>query len=256
MEKKKTLIQSLDRALDILELVRDKDDSVRASDIADKLGLGMATAHNIIRSLYQRGYLTQDDNSRYLLGPECFKLYKRASSDFDELRWVVNAPVAELADKTGDTTFFGCEYFGSLYCVSLSVGGGQLVVINTQEWLDQLHCTASGKIIIARHGVEWFTRLCKRKKPPRLTDKTVTTPEAMAAEIDAIRLRGYALCIGECHEGIAALGIGVYDANGKFIGSLGQSFPSFYLESGKIIPAERAALLQKYADKISHEINA
>jgi len=74
MEPRKTLIQSLDRALDILEIVRDGAGSLRSSDIAERAGLGVATAHNIIRSLYQRGYLAQDENSRYLLGPECFRL--------------------------------------------------------------------------------------------------------------------------------------------------------------------------------------
>ena len=94
MEKKKSLIQSLDRALDILELVRDSAGAVRSSDIAEKVGLGVATAHNIIRSLYQRGYLAQDDNSRYLLGPECFKLYQGVSDNIAALRRVVEPAVA------------------------------------------------------------------------------------------------------------------------------------------------------------------
>ncbi len=256
MEKKKTLIQSLDRALDILELIRDRDDSVRASDIAEELGLGVATAHNIIRSLYQRGYLTQDDNSRYLLGPECFKLFKRAASNFEELRRVIDPPVAELAKKTGDTTFFGCEYYGSLYCVSHSVGGGQLVVQNQQRWLEQLHCTGCGKMIIAHYGIEWYERLCKRKKPQKFTEKTILTTNDMAQELELIDKQNYALSIGECYDGIAAIGIAVYDAKGGFVGSLSQSFPSFFLESGQVVPKERAALLQKYAEKISHELTS
>jgi DNA-binding IclR family transcriptional regulator len=253
MEKKRSLIQSLDRALDILELVRDSESPIRSSDIAGKVGLGVATAHNIIRSLYQRGYLAQDENSRYLLGPECFKLYKGASDNFDALRRIVSPPVAELAADTGDTTFFGCEYFASLYCVSLSIGGGSLVVNNTQNWLDLLHCTAAGKIIIASKGIEWFARICKRKQPKQLSSRTITTPEAMLMELEKINQQDYALSIGECSEDISALGVAVNDASGKLIGSLAQSFPSIYLDNGKIVPSERAALLRKYAEKISHE---
>ncbi len=251
MEKKKTLIQSLGRALDILELIRDNNVSMRASDVATQLGLGVATAHNIIRSLFQRGYLVQDENSRYLLGPECFRLYKRASNDFEELRQLVEAPVAELAEATGDTTFFGCEYFGSLYCVAMSIGGGELVVNNAQKWLDQLHCTAAGKIIIAHHGIEWFAKLCRKKTLQSFSPHTITTVEMMAQEINQIRRDGYALSVNECYEGISALGIAVHDAKGKFVGSLAQCFPSFFLDSGAVVPGDRAALLKEYAGKIT-----
>lgn len=253
MKKKKPLIQSLDRALDILELIRDSSVPVRASDIAEQLGLGVATAHNIIRSLFYRGYLTQNDSSRYMLGRECLKLYKAATDNFEELRNIVKAPVEELAKRTGDTTFFGIERLNGLYCLALSMGGGALVVNNSQEWLDRLHCTAAGKIVISEKGMEWFRGLCEKHPPVKFSKNTVITVESMSAELEKIRNDGYALSIGECSEGIAAIGIAVYTAKGSFLGSLAQSFPSFYLESGKIIPAERVALLRKYAKMIINE---
>lgn len=250
MEQKKSLIQSLDRALDILELVRDSSIPMRSSDIAEKMELRVATASNILRSLFQRGYLAQDENSRYLLGPECFKLFRGASDSFEELRQLVKEPVKELAEDTGDTTFFGSEYFGALYCAALTVGGGQLVVANPQNWLELLHCTAAGKIIIAEKGIEWYERLCQKQTPQKLTSRTITDIEGMKKEIDKIRRDGYSVSLGECSDEIAAIGIAVYDHSGKFIGSLAQSIPSVYIESGKIDPAERAELLKKYAEKI------
>ncbi|MBN2641874.1 MAG: hypothetical protein JXR78_09485, partial [Victivallales bacterium] len=57
----------------------------------------------------------------------------------------------------------------------------------------------------------------------------------------------------ECSEDISAIGVAVNNASGKLIGSLAQSFPSIYLDNGKIVPSERAALLHKYAEKISRE---
>lgn len=251
---KKPLIQSVDRALDILEIVRDGTEPVRSSDVAQKAGLQVATTNNFLRSLFQRGYLAQDANSRYLLGPECFKLYSGAADRFTELRRVANGPVKELAGKTGDTTFFGCEYYGSLYCVSISVGGGQIVVPSQQSWLEKLHCTAAGKIVIAEKGIEWYAELCRRQPPKSLSPRTITTVEGMIPEIEKIHKKNYSLSVGECAEEIAALGIAVRNRSGEFVGALGQSFPALYLESGQINPAKRAEQLQTVAKGIGNEL--
>jgi DNA-binding IclR family transcriptional regulator len=247
---KKPLIQSLERALDILEIVRDGNGPVRASAVARQAGLRVATASNIVRTLYQRGYLAQDENHRYLLGASCYKLYNAASDRFSEVRRVVSGVVRELAEATGDTTFFGCECHGSLYCIAISIGDGHLVVSPHQSWLDLLHCTAAGKVVIAEKGVEWYSDLCRQQPPKALTPRTITTPAAMATEITTIRETGYALSVGECAEEIAALGVAVRNRAGELVGALSQSFPALYLENGRVEPVTRAAMLQRHAERI------
>lgn len=254
MNKKKPLIQSLDRALDILELVRDSSKPLRSKDIAARMGMRVATTNNILRSLYQRGYLAQDENSRYALGAECFKLRRGVSDEFAELRRVVSAPVRELADKTGDTTFFGCEYYGNLYCVAMSVGGGQLVVSNTQNWLELLHCTAAGKVIIAERGVAWYERICGKRKPLRLASRTIVDLGGMECEIEKIKRDGFALCVRESGEEIAAIGVAVYNRAGELAGALAQCFPAVYLESGRIEPLARSQVLRRYADEMKKQM--
>ena len=78
----KTLIQSVDRAIEILEIVRDADGPVRAAMIAHEMELPLKTAHNLIRSLLQHGYLVQNEEKSYQLGPECFLLADQAKGPF------------------------------------------------------------------------------------------------------------------------------------------------------------------------------
>ena len=59
--KAKTLIQSLDRAFEILEIIRDSGKGMRCTAIAKKAGLPLQTAHNLIRSLLLHGYLMEDE---------------------------------------------------------------------------------------------------------------------------------------------------------------------------------------------------
>lgn len=62
-------VQSVQRALDILEAVAHSDDGLRLNEIAQRLGLKKPTAHNLLRTLRIRGYVAKDSANRYRLGP-------------------------------------------------------------------------------------------------------------------------------------------------------------------------------------------
>lgn len=62
------LVQSLVRALDILECVSRSPSGIRLADAGDELGLNTTTAYNLMRTLAERGYLQKDSKSRYHLG--------------------------------------------------------------------------------------------------------------------------------------------------------------------------------------------
>ena len=96
----------------------------------------------------------------------------------------------------------------------------------------------------------------KGKAPPALTPKTITTAAGIAAEVEKIKLDGHALCVDECAEGIAALGVAARDKHGKLLGSLAQSFPTLYLDNGRIKPGERAELLRRFAAEITEAYRA
>ena len=109
----KTLIQSVDRAIEILEIVRDADGPVRAAMIAHEMELPLKTAHNLIRSLLQHGYLVQNEEKSYQLGPECFLLADQAKGPFSQLGRQVGDAVLELHRKSGMAAFFGNRLIGN-----------------------------------------------------------------------------------------------------------------------------------------------
>ncbi len=64
-----TTIQSVDRALGILEAVVDSSDGLTLSGLSERLGLGKTTVHNLARTLVERGYLAKADAPRrYVVG--------------------------------------------------------------------------------------------------------------------------------------------------------------------------------------------
>ena len=63
------LVQSLQRALDLLEQTASSEKGLRLTELADKTGLKKTTVHNLVRTLLTRGYLVLDNSHRYQPGP-------------------------------------------------------------------------------------------------------------------------------------------------------------------------------------------
>lgn len=249
--QKKSLIQSIDRAFEALELVCGSNEPMRCSAIAAEMGLEPNTAHNILRSLCIHGYLEQTPERAYLPGPACLRLGNAVKSRFERLGEIARVPVQKLFKETGRTTFFGCEYYGLLYAVVVAHESGLLEINGRQQWLDVLHASAAGRFIIAEKGLDWYADLCRRDPRQRFTPRTLLTPEELAPEVEKARVQGYALCVGEHLVGLAALGVEVRRPDGEFLGVLIQTFPDYLLDSGKLSVPERAAQLRQAAAQIT-----
>ena len=253
--KRKSLIQTIDRAVEILDILRSSTEPMRSKDIAEKMGLEQRTAHNLIRSLYIHDFLAQDKENRYLLGPACLSLAGGARRQFERLGMAVREPVCKLCEKTRNTVFFGTEYYGALYCVARAYIDGFWEVNGQQKWLNTIHATATGKVIIAEKGIDWFANLLKREELEKFTDRTINTVDAMAVEIEKIRKQQYALCINENNTESASLAVPVRNSEGTLIGSLAESFPDYLLESSRFNIPEHLELLRAASRQILENLH-
>ena len=63
-----TGVQSVHRAFDLLEVVVERGGSATIGEIATAAGIPLATAHRLLRTLVERGYMRQSPDRRYALG--------------------------------------------------------------------------------------------------------------------------------------------------------------------------------------------
>ena len=70
MAKATNGVQSVERALDIIESLANADGELGLTDLVTATGLPLATVHRLLTTLVGRGYVSQAPQSRrYLLGP-------------------------------------------------------------------------------------------------------------------------------------------------------------------------------------------
>jgi len=250
----KSLNKSLDRALDILELLSAHEAPLRSVEIARELGVAPNTANNMLRVLFRRGYLAQDVGGRYYPGPQCHFLSNRPSL-FRLLRDVAEPIMSGFSRETGGNAFLGAEDCGNLYMVVRTEGGGAVRATHEQLWRNQFHATAVGKIILAERGLPWLRRNMQGGRLERFTPRTVTRIGDIAAMIAEVRERGFAIVDRESDEELYAFGVPVCDAAGNLIAGIGQSIPYYYVETKRIDIDARIRALTETALRIGVEFS-
>jgi len=224
---RKTLIQSVERALNILETVRDSKTPIRAIDIAKTVGLSSAASNNIVRTLFERGYLDQNENGRYVLGGQAH-LFGLAADTWTELRNAARKPMIALSNATKSLSFLGVEYHSQIIAVNIVESTGPVIIPRNQDWLNQFHSTAVGKILLAAITPEKYEKLKENYKLEKFTDKTITDWTELENDISRIRSRGYAVSCDESVFGITSIAVPVCKKK-ETIAALSVVFSSYYL---------------------------
>ncbi len=249
MPAPKPLNQSLENALDLFELLA-HGPALKSGDIARALDLKPNTANNMLRTLFRRGFLTQDESGCYSLGPQCFFL-SQGTGVLGSLRQLALPDMLELSRATGDNAFLGLDVDGRLYMVAHTEGTNVIRVSETQRWQNQFHCCAAGKVVLAERGLAWLRQVTRGEPLVKRTPRTLTTDAELQREIDRIRRDGHVRCINEGMEDIYAIGVAVRRPSGELVAGLSQSFPTFFVDQGKVDVEARVRLLHDCAQRLS-----
>jgi DNA-binding IclR family transcriptional regulator len=76
--------------------------------------------------------------------------------------------------------------------------------------------------------------ILKRHGLPRMTAKTILTPADLKAELKTVRERGYAIDNEEAEDGVRCVGAAVLGNNGRPLGAISTSAPSFRLTMERV----------------------
>ncbi|MFC4529552.1 IclR family transcriptional regulator [Sphaerisporangium dianthi] len=218
-------VQSVDRALDVLEALADQGGEAGLSEIAARTGLPYGTIHRLLQALLSRGYVRQESDRRYALGGALVRLGGAAermvgvwAQPYLERMVALSGETANLAVLEGDFVVYVAQA-ASPRRLRLFAEVGRRVLP---------HSTAVGKVLLADRPDA--ADILARTGLPRRTEHTITTVEAMLAELDAVRSRGYAMDFGEEELGVHCLAVPVRDG-GRVIAGMSISGPVERIEA-------------------------
>lgn len=225
-------VKSLERALDIMEVLGRSEREVGISEIGTEAGLANGTVHRLLSTLTRRGYVRQNPGTRkYALGVKSLTL---ASSARDRLGPLSKPFLRELMEVSQESSnLAGLEKDSIVYLEQ--VPAPRMVRMFTEPGNRVApHATGSGKVILAYQPDEVVDATIRRLGMPRFTPYTITDPKRFKRELSAIRSRGYAMDSEEMEEGVRCLAAPVQSPDGRTLAAMSLSGPVGRLGESRI----------------------
>ena len=248
---KRDRVQSVDRALDVLEAVADGGE-LGVSEVAARTGLVVSTAHRLLASLADRGYVRQSStHGRYRLGLKVLELASGQQAQTAALCAAARPHLERIESVTRETTNLVILVGDRVVYVDQVAGRHSMRMFTELGSSALAHSTGSGKAMLAYATPQTIAQIYPRAREPfeRLTPRTHTTLDSLIDEFARIRRRGYALDDEEHEEGVSCVAAPVFDGTGTAFAAMSISAPT-----SRIVHAdtsELGRLLRQAAAEVS-----
>ena len=214
------IIQSVERALQILDLFNEQATELKITDISKLMGLSKSTLHSLLKTLQLHGYIDQNpENGKYRLGMKLVERGHFVVGSID-IRQKAKGWLTELSQRTWQTTHLGIldgregvyieKIEGKLAAIAYSRIGRRLPV----------HATAIGKVLIAWLGEAELNALLEGYQ---YTTYTPSTRDALLEALAQTRVQGYAFDREENEQGVRCVAVPVWNHESRVIAALSLS---------------------------------
>ncbi|HZS34109.1 MAG TPA: IclR family transcriptional regulator [Methylomirabilota bacterium] len=247
------LIQSVSRALDILEAFTSTEGELGVTELSRRLKLHKNNVFRLLATLETRGYVEQDrESGNYRLGLKTFEV----ASVFTHHLGVVRQarPVLEqLAQATGEAAYLGVLDGANVVCIDMVETTQPVRAVSHLGRRLPAHAAALGKAQLAFRSREEREEWWKQAPPAALTGRTLTEPAALVEELGRVAERDLAVEDEELEPGVRALAAPVRDYAKRVVGAISIRGPAFRLPPERLEP-ELAARVRAAARDVSKRL--
>jgi DNA-binding IclR family transcriptional regulator len=210
------MINSLLKAIDILQVFSPNEPRLSLAEIASRLDLPKSTTHNLLRTLLSRGLVEKVDSDHYALGTTIISITQAVRVNV-ELRDRAAPVLRELADFCRESVLLAIldgNYILYIYAIE---SPRRLLARTAVGDRVPLHCTAIGKAILAHLPMEQVESIINAVGMPRSTDATITELPVLIKEMELIRQQGYSVDHQEHEASTFCIAAPIFNAAGGVI---------------------------------------
>lgn len=216
------MVQSLDRAMDILSIL-EKENSASVTEIAAKLEVNKSTASRLLETLKQHEMVRVDPaTKRYLLGFRILHLGEGVKRNINVIS-IARPFMAKLYDELNESVHLCAFSPDSVYVVDQVQSNKAYNLSASVGMPEPIHCSSVGKCILAYLTPTNVDRLLKDYVFTPYTPKTITDANELKKQLVKIREQGYAVDNEEIALGVRCIAAPVYNYRGNVKYSLGIS---------------------------------
>lgn len=224
-------IQSVQRAIDIINCFEDNESALTLAQISTALNLNKSTVHGILNTLYQNDFVRQNSSGRYMLGGYFARRFGPAD--------------ASVRNLLKETALDGMNYIANQYgasCTLFMLDLGELLLVNRirpkseayaittyASYVQPLYCSASGKVLLSSMSEGELEQYLQVNRLIPRTEKTITVRDDLEQELERVRKQGYGVENEELGLGVYALSVPVYNKGGELFATVSATGMAFRL---------------------------
>jgi len=214
-------IQSVERALSLLELAAGELDGITLSELSERTGLNASTCHHLVMTLVSRGYMTHLSRSRgYALGPKVRELLETLEHDSEPAE-LLREDLRRLGQRLGlGVQLVVLSETSLLTKVSFPGPLSAMQEPSEVEKMTALHATATGKAILAWIPDTELVRIISANGLKSYTPNTITSLSGIVEELRSVRRFKYAIDNEELREGVVCIGAAIREGGGAVVASI------------------------------------
>ncbi|MCM3714814.1 IclR family transcriptional regulator [Halalkalibacter oceani] len=217
------IIQSVDRALRILDLFDEYETELKITEISERMVLHKSTVHSLLKTLQKHHYIEQNpENGRYRLGMKLFERGNFVIQSLD-LRAIAKEHLIELSRETGRTIHLvildGKE---GVYIDKVESSTASVLYSKIGRRVP-IHSSGVGKALVAFKSDAELEQILENYEYTRQTENTITNKEDFLQEVKLIQEKGYAIDDQENEPGVFCVAIPVRDYTGQVVAAISSS---------------------------------
>jgi DNA-binding IclR family transcriptional regulator len=240
-------VASVLRAIALLDALGASESGLGVNELARRIDVNASTASRLLWTLQDAGLVDRSDGGPYRLGLKLVALSDRVLARLD-VRERARPLLARLVHETGETATLSLPGGDEAITVDFVPSPSSVVSMARIGRPSVPHATAVGKVMLAFAGSAVGAPLTA------FTERTITDPDALAAELQRVRERGYAESVGEREPDLGALAAPAFGRGGALAAILGIQGPAARLPAATR-KALRAPLLAA-ADELGRAMGA
>jgi IclR family transcriptional regulator, acetate operon repressor len=244
-------VQSVERALDLLDILATDTEGMTVSDIARQLGTSKSTAFALLQTLLARRFVADSgtgSSRRYRLGLGLARLGDHAVAGIS-LREVATPVLRALTDTTGATS--RVAVLDGAYAVALNrIDAPQAVRFDLRMGERELpHCSGVGKALLSAVPEARVREIIAQVGLPQRTRQTITDLDTLLNHLAQAADNGYTIDDEEDADGIFCVGSPVFDHTGTCAGAI--SVTALKLSQPAWRMHELGRVVLEHADRVS-----
>jgi len=216
-------VQSVDRALTIIETLAEDDEGYRLSDLAIRTGLSTSTVHRLLATLEHRRFVQFDrSGSKWHVGARAFTVgatfARRRNFSAQAIPYL--RKLRDLTRETANLAVVDDEFIIVLTRMesreimrSLTKVGGRVAMV----------ASGVGKAVLASYSDKDVGAIIRHHGMPRLTAKSIVRPSDLFKELQTIRQQGYAVDDEEAQIGLRCVAAVVYNDHAEPLAAISVS---------------------------------